>query len=302
MLEGKVAIVTGAGRGIGRAVALLMAAKGASVIVNDLGAATDGTGQDTSPAEEVVAEIKKAGGQAQANTGSVTSTEGCNAMVQNARDAFGRLDIVVNNAGILRDHMFHKMAPEDWQAVFDVHVGGHFNLSRAAINVFREQNYGRIVNFTSTSGLIGNVGQTNYGAAKLAIVGLTRILALETQRHDITVNAVSPFAWTRMTSSIPVTDEASAARVEKIKRLKPENVAPLVIFLASAGAAGINGQVVGARAGEMMIFSMPQPLRSVHQKGGWTPEEIGETVMPALRPFFQPLKVSADFFPYDPLD
>ena len=302
MLKDRVAIITGSGRGIGRAVALQMAEKGARVVVNDLGVAGDGTGKDQGPAQEVVAEIKQAGGQAIANTDSVTSMEGCAGMVKAALAAFGRLDIVVNNAGILRDRMFHKMSPEDWQAVIDVHLGGHFNLCRSAINLFREQGYGRIINFTSTSGLVGNLGQTNYGSAKMAVVGLTRLLALETQKHDICVNAVSPFAWTRMTSSIPVTDEKSAARVEKIKRMKPENVAPLVVFLASEQAKGITGQIFGARAGELMIFSVPKPLRSVHHKGGWTPEEIAETAMPALRNCFSPVMASAEMFPYDPLD
>jgi NAD(P)-dependent dehydrogenase (short-subunit alcohol dehydrogenase family) len=302
MLQGKVAIVTGSGRGIGRAIALLMAEKGAAVVVNDLGSAGDGTGRDAGPAQEVVAEIQKAGGKAAANADSVATSEGAAGMVKTALDRFGRLDIVVNNAGILRDRMFHKMAPEDWQAVIDVHLGGHFNLCRAAINLFREQGHGRIVNFTSTSGLVGNIGQTNYGSAKMAIVGLTRLLALETQRMDICVNAVSPFAWTRMTSSIPVTDEKSAARVEKLKKMKPEMIAPLVVFLSSDAAKGITGQIFGARAGELMIFGVPRPLRSVHKEGGWTPEEIGEIAMPAFRTFFSPVMPSAEMFPYDPLE
>jgi NAD(P)-dependent dehydrogenase (short-subunit alcohol dehydrogenase family) len=302
MLQRKAAIVTGSGRGIGRAIALLMAEKGASVVVNDLGVSGDGTGGDQGPAQEVVAEIKKAGGKAVANTDSVAKAEGATGMVKTALDSFGRLDIIVNNAGILRDRMFHKMAPEDWQAVIDVHLGGHFNLCRAAINVFREQGYGRIVNFTSTSGLVGNIGQTNYGSAKMAIVGLTRLLALETQKLDICVNAVSPFAWTRMTSSIPVTDEKSAARVEKLKKMKPEMIAPLVVFLSSAEAKGITGQIFGARAGELMIFGVPKPLRSVHKRGGWTPEEVGAIAMPAFRNFFSPVMPSAEMFPYDPLE
>lgn len=302
MLQQRVAIVSGAGRGIGRAVALELARQGAAVVVNDPGVSTDGSGTDTGPAEGVVQEIQTAGGRARADTHSVADPAGCAAMVAAAREHFGRLDIVVNNAGILRDRIFHKMAPEDWQAVMDVHVGGHFNLCRAAINVFREQDYGRIVNFTSTSGLVGNVGQSNYGAAKMAIVGLTRILALESQRRDICVNAVSPFAWTRMTSSIPMEDEASRERVEKLQRMKPEYIAPLVAYLASERCRGVNGQVLGARAGELMVFGLPQPLRSVHRQGGWTPEQIAETAIPALRPFFTPPAASADVFGYDPLD
>jgi NAD(P)-dependent dehydrogenase (short-subunit alcohol dehydrogenase family) len=302
MLKGKVAIVTGSGRGIGRAIALLMAANGAKVIVNDLGTSGEGQGQDAGPAAEAVAEIKKAGGEAVPNTDSVSSYEGATSMVNQALKTFGRLDIVVNNAGILRDRMLHKMAPEDWKAVMDVHLGGHFNMCRAAINLFREQNFGRIVNFTSTSGLIGNIGQTNYGTAKLGIVAFTRILALECRKHNITVNAISPFAYTRMTASIPVTDEASKARVERTKKMRAEDIAPMCVWLSSDAAKDVTGQIFGVRAGEIMVFSVPRPLRSVHHQGGWTPEMIGQSAIKALAPHFTPVGVSAEMFPYDPLD
>jgi NAD(P)-dependent dehydrogenase (short-subunit alcohol dehydrogenase family) len=302
MLKGKVAIVTGSGRGIGRGVALLMAANGAKVVVNDLGSSQEGKGQDTGPAQEVVAEIKKAGGDAAANTDSVASYEGATSMVNQALKTFGRLDIVVNNAGILRDRMLHKMSPDDWKAVMDVHLGGHFNLSRAAINQFREQNFGRFINFTSTSGLIGNFGQTNYGTAKLGIVAFTRILALECKKYNITANAISPFAYTRMTASIPVTDEASKARVERTKKMKAEDIAPMAVWLASDAAKDVTGQIFGVRAGELMVFSVPRPLRSIHHQGGWTPEMIGESAIKALAPHFTPVGVSAEMFPYDPLD
>lgn len=302
MLKGKVAIVTGAGRGIGRGIALLMAEKGAKVVVNDLGTSSEGQGQDATPAQEVVNEIKAAGGEAIANADSVASFEGATNMVNAALKAFGRLDIVVNNAGILRDRMLHKMSPEDWKAVMDVHLGGHFNMCRASINLFREQNFGRYINFTSTSGLIGNFGQTNYGAAKLGIVAFTRILALETKKYNITANCISPFAWTRMTGTIPVTDEASRARVEKVKRMKAEDIAPVAVWLASDEAKDVTGQIFGVRAGEIMVFSVPRPLRSIHRQGGWTPEQVGETAIKALAPHFTPVGVSADIFPYDPLD
>jgi NAD(P)-dependent dehydrogenase (short-subunit alcohol dehydrogenase family) len=302
MLKGKVAIVTGAGRGIGRGIALLMAEKGARVVVNDLGTSSEGQGQDATPAQEVVNEIKAGGGEAIANADSVASFEGATNMVNAALQAFGRLDIVVNNAGILRDRMLHKMSPEDWKAVMDVHLGGHFNMCRASINLFREQNFGRYINFTSTSGLIGNFGQTNYGAAKLGIVAFTRILALETKKYNITANCISPFAWTRMTGTIPVTDEASRARVEKVKRMKAEDIAPVAVWLASDEARDVTGQIFGVRAGEIMVFSVPRPLRSVHHQGGWTPEQVGETAIKALAPHFTPVGVSADIFPYDPLD
>ena len=303
MLDGKVAIVTGSGRGIGRGIALLLAAKGAKVIVNDIGTSTEGQGTDKGPAQEVVDEIKKAGGSAAVNNDSVTTFEGATKMVQQALKEFGGLHIIVNNAGILRDRMLHKMAPEDWQAVMDVHLNGHYNVTRAAINHFREQQWGRIINFTSTSGIVGNLGQANYGAAKLGIFAFTRIVALETLRYEnITCNAISPFAYTRMTASIPVKDEKSAARVERTKKMRAEDIAPVVAYLASEEGKGVTGQIFGVRAGEIMVFSQPRPLRSVHHHGGWTPELVGEVAMPALKPFFDEPKASAAIFPYDPLD
>jgi NAD(P)-dependent dehydrogenase (short-subunit alcohol dehydrogenase family) len=302
MLDGKVAIVTGSGRGIGQAMAELMAAKGAKVIVNDPGVAQSGEGGDKGPAEEVVEAIKKAGGEAMPNFDSVAEFEGATNMVSTALKTYGRLDIVVNNAGILRDRMLHKMDPEDWQAVQNVHLGGHFNMCRAAINHFREQESGRIINFTSSSGLIGNMGQTNYGAAKLGIIAFTRILAMESRSKNITVNAIAPFAWTRMTASIPVTDKASEERVEKIKRMKPDYIAALAVYLCSDAAKDITGQCFGVRAGEIIVFGFPQPLRAVHHSGGWTPEEIGERAMQALSPYFTPPQVTTDLFPYEPMD
>jgi NAD(P)-dependent dehydrogenase (short-subunit alcohol dehydrogenase family) len=303
MLDGKVAIITGAGRGIGRGMAMLLAARGAKVVVNDIGTSTEGQGTDVGPAQEVVDEIKKAGGQAVANADSVTSFQGATNMVQLALKEFGGLHIVVNNAGILRDRMLHKMDPADWQAVIDVHLGGHYNVTRAAINQFREQEWGRIVNFTSTSGIVGNLGQANYGAAKLGIFAFTRIVALETMRYEnITCNAISPFAYTRMTASIPVKDEKSKERVERTKKMRAEDIAPVVAYLCSEDARNVTGQIFGVRAGEIMVFSQPRPTRSIHRHGGWTPEQVGEIAMPALRPFFDEPKASAAVFPYDPLD
>ncbi|MGI0148502.1 MAG: SDR family NAD(P)-dependent oxidoreductase, partial [Thermoplasmata archaeon] len=202
MLANRVAVVTGAGRGIGREVALLLAREGARVVVNDLGGKEDGTGASRGPAEEVAKEIREAGGEAVASYESVATSQGAEAIVRAARESFGRIDIVHTVAGILRDRIFHKMSEEEWDAVLTVHLKGTFNVCRAAAPHFREQEYGRIVTYTSTSGLIGNVGQTNYGAAKLGIVGLTRNMALDLRRFKVTANSISPFAWTRLIGTI----------------------------------------------------------------------------------------------------
>ena len=288
MLDGRVAICTGSGRGVGAEVAKLMAANGAKVLVNDPGVAQTGEGSDATPAQQIVDEIKKAGGQAVANFGSVAKYEDCLAMVAQARDAFGGLHIVFNPAGILRDRMFHNMSPEDWQAVIDVHLTGHFNVTRAAINLFREQNYGRIIMVSSTSGLIGNVGQANYGAAKMGIVGLARIVALENAAKGITVNVIAPSADTRMTRGVPTPKDPSAAalREERLKRSPADAIAPLCVFLASEQSAYVNGQVFHQRGAELSLYSLPRPVRMVHHQGGWTPETIAENAMPALKPQF----------------
>ena len=202
MLDGRVAICTGSGRGVGAEVAKLMAANGAKVVVNDPGVSGTGEGGDQSPAEETAEAIRSAGGEAVANYGSVASFEDCLAMVQQARDAFGGLHIVFNPAGILRDRMFHKMSPDDWQAVIDVHLTGHFNVNRAAINLFREQEFGRIIMVGSTSGLLGNIGQANYGSAKMGLVAMSRIVAMENQSKGITSNVICPSADTRMTRGV----------------------------------------------------------------------------------------------------
>ena len=239
MLEGRVAICAGAGRGVGAEVAKLMAAHGAKVVVNDPGTSGSGEGSDRTPAQEIVDQIKAAGGEATANYGSVAKFDDCLAMVQQARDTFGGLHIVFDAAGILRDKMFHNMFPEDWQAVIDVHLTGHFNINRAAINLFREQNYGRMIMVSSTSGLLGNVGQCNYGAAKLGIVALARIVAMENASRGITVNVICPSADTRMTRSVPTPKDpqAAALREERLRRSRADAIAPLCVFLASEQAA-----------------------------------------------------------------
>lgn len=301
MLDGKIVAVTGAGRGIGREIALLCAREGAAVVVNDFGGSLSGQGGDAGPAAEVVAEIAAAGGRAVANIASVADPAGAESIVADAVAAFGRIDAIVNNAGVSRDGMFHKMSHADWQAVLDVHLGGSFNLSRAAAPLFRDQGSGAFVHMTSTSGLIGNVGQSNYSAAKMALVGLSNSIALDMRRFGVRSNCVAPFAWSRMTASIPAETEAEKLRVARLKSMSADKVAPLVAFLCSDAAKDVSGQILGVRKNEIFLFAPVRPVRSLHREQGWTPESIAAEALPALRPSFFPLQVSADVFAWDPV-
>jgi NAD(P)-dependent dehydrogenase (short-subunit alcohol dehydrogenase family) len=301
LLDGKVAIVTGAGRGVGREIALLMAQKGASVVVNDLGGTGGGEGEDALPATEVVNEIKAAGGKAVANFDSVTDSAAAQGMVDQAIENFGKLDIVVNNAGIVRDAIFHKMTEEDWDQVISVHLKGAYNVSRAAATVFREQQSGRMIHMTSTSGLIGNFGQANYAAAKLGMVGLSRSVALDMARYNVTSNAIGPFAWSRLIGTIPIKSEEERIRVERLKSMTPAKVAPLVAALASDAAQNVSGQVFVSRGSEVMLLSQPRPVRSMARPDGWTPESILEHAFPAFSSTLVPLERSADVFCWDPI-
>src|SRR5262247_3430916 len=264
MLKGKVAVVTGAARGVGREIALLMARQGARVVVNDYGGSEVGTGADRKPADEVVDEIRRGGGEAVPNYESVASMAGGQSIIKTAVDSFGRVDIVVNNAGILRDRMIFNMSEEEWDAVIDTHLKGTFAVTRAAAPIMREQKWGRFINTTSTSGLIGNVGQANYAAAKLGIFGLTKVTALDMARYNVTANFISPFAWTRMIGTIPTQTESQRARVEKIKKMGPAHIAPVAVFLASEAAKEVSGQVIGVRGKEVMIFGHMRPVMRVH--------------------------------------
>ncbi|MGY8527528.1 SDR family oxidoreductase [Paracidovorax citrulli] len=301
MMNGKVVVVTGAGGGIGREIALAMAAEGAAVVVNDIGTSTSGEGQDAGPAENVARQIRDAGGQAVANTDSVADAAGAAQIVACAVDSFGRIDGVVNNAGILRDRFFHKMSQDEWDAVIRVHLYGSYYVSRAAAMHFKEQESGAFVHMTSTSGLIGNFGQANYSAAKLALVALSKSIALDMQKFGVRSNCIAPFAWSRMIGSIPTDTPEQQARVAKIQQMTPDKIAPLAVYLLSDSAADVNAQVFAVRNNEIFVMSQPRPLRSVHRSEGWTAAHIAEHGMPALKASFVPMERSADVFSWDPV-
>jgi len=291
MLQGKVVVVTGAGAGIGRDLALAMAGEGARVVVNDVGAA----------AHEVVAEIRNAGAEALASVESVSEAAAAQRIVDAAVDAFGRIDGVVNNAGILRDRIFHKMGADEWDAVIRVHLYGSYYVSRAAANHFKEQGGGAFVHMTSTSGLIGNLGQANYNAAKMGIAALSKSIALDMQKFNVRSNCIAPFAWTAMTSSIPTDTPDQVARVEKFKQMTPAKIAPLAVYLLSDAAAGVNAQIFTVRNNEIFVMSQPRPVRSVHREQGWTARTLAEHGIPALKAAFVPMERSADVFSWDPV-
>lgn len=301
LLQGKVIAVTGAGGGVGEGIARLCAAHGAKVVVNDLGGSAGGGGGDQAPAARVAQEIRDAGGEAIANFSDVSDWDAAQGIVDDALKTWGRIDGVVNNAGILRDRIFHKMDRSDWDSVLAVNLTGCFNLARAAINHFKEQQSGVFVHMTSTSGLIGNFGQANYSAAKLGLAGLSKSIALDTQRYNVRSNCIAPFAWTRMVGTIPTETPEQQARVEKLKLLKPERIAPFAVCLLSDQAKHVNGQIFGVRNNEIFLFSQPMPIRSMQTSDGWTPEACIERVLPAFASAFHPLQRSGEVFTWDPV-
>ncbi|GAP37220.1 SDR family NAD(P)-dependent oxidoreductase [Piscinibacter sakaiensis] len=301
IVEGKVVVVTGAGGGIGRDIALAYAAAGAKVIVNDIGASVSGEGGDAGPAQRVVDEIRAAGGEAAANTDSVSDAAAAQRIVASALDHFGRIDVVINNAGILRDRFFHKMSVDEFDSVVKVHLYGSYFVSRAAATPFKEQNGGCFVHMTSTSGLIGNFGQANYSAAKLGIMALSKSIALDMQKFGVRSNCIAPFAWSRMIGSIPTETDAEKARVERMKQMTPAKIAPLAVALAADSAADVTGQVFAVRNNEIFLMSQPRPVRSVQRGEGWTPDTVLNHALPALKGSFFGLDRSSDVFTWDPV-
>jgi NAD(P)-dependent dehydrogenase (short-subunit alcohol dehydrogenase family) len=299
MLDGKVCVVTGAGRGIGRAIALVMAENGAKIVVNDVGAGVGGEGHDETPAQSVVREIEAAHGQGQAviSTDSVAEWGSAQRIIATAMDTFGQIDVVVNNAGILRDVIFHRMTPEDFDAVMKVHLYGAFYMSRAAIPHMRAAEKGAFVHMTSTSGLIGSIGQANYAAAKLGIAGLSRSIASDCARYNVRSNCIGPHAFSRMIESIPGQSEEQMQ--QRAAKTRPDQVAQLAAFLACDAAAGVTGQIMGARGNEIYLYSQPRPIRTMHRGEGWSAELMAETLLPAWKGSLTPLERTRDVYPYD---
>lgn len=301
MLNEKVVIVTGAANGIGKAAAEALAAQGAKVIVNDLNVSLDGTEASANTAQAVVEAIRLAGGEAVASGDSVAEYSSAQRIIELAMDTYGRVDAVINNAGIVRDRMFHRLTPEDFDSVVKVHLYGTFNLSHAATAHFRRQGGGSLVNMTSNSAVIGNRGQANYCAAKLGIVGLSKAMALDMAAFNVRSNCIAPLAWSRMTETIPAKTPEQEKHVEKIRQMGPETIAPLICYLVSDQSANVSGQIFAIRKNEIFLMSQSRPVRSVHRSEGWSVDSIAEHGMPSLQASFMPLDTSAQVFAWDPI-
>jgi NAD(P)-dependent dehydrogenase (short-subunit alcohol dehydrogenase family) len=302
MLQGKVIAVTGGGRGIGRAVALACSREGAAVLVNDPGVATDGSGADARPAQQTVAEITAAGGLAYANFGDIAKPAGALSVIEDAIVLYKRIDGVINCAGILRDVIWHNMTRDQWDAVIDVHLGGAYNISRAATPHFKQQQSGSFVHFTSAAGLIGNVGQANYAAAKMGVVGLSQSLALDMARYGVRSNCIAPIAYTRMVSHLAEELSEDDEGYNPLKTMSPAKVAPLAVYLASDAAMMVSNQIFGVQGDEICVYSKPRPIRSVDRPEGWSARTIADELIPELRGELALTEETAqDWFPPDRL-
>jgi NAD(P)-dependent dehydrogenase (short-subunit alcohol dehydrogenase family) len=301
LMQDRVVVITGAGGGIGAGIARLAAGHGAQVVVNDLGGSPHGEGQNSRPAQSIADQINAEGGVAVADFESVASWEGGHRIISHALETFGRIDVVVNNAGVLRDRIFHKMAEEDWEIVERVNLSGCFYVARAAAPHFKKQESGCFIHLTSTSGLIGNAGQVNYGASKMGVAGLSKCIAIDMQRFNVRSNCIAPFAFTRMVGTIPVDSEFNRARLEAAKLMTPDKIAPFAVSLMSERASDVTGQIFGVRNNEIMLFSQPRPIRTVHTAEGWTVDSCLDVAIPAMRPSFHSLDRSADVFSWNPI-
>lgn len=301
LLEGKVIVITGAGAGVGKGIAMEAARQGAKVIVNDLGVAIDGSGASSGPAQQTVDEIRAFGGTAAANTESVAEWKAAQSIISQALDLYGRIDGVVNNAGNLRDVIFHKMPEDDFDAVIQVHLKGSFNMSRAAAPHFKSEATGSFVHMTSTSGLIGNFGQANYCSAKMGIVGLSKSIALDMERFNVRSNCIAPFAFTRMVNTIPTDTPEGMARMKVNQRLEAEKIAPFTCALLTDAARDVTGQIFGVRNNEIYLFSQPRPIRTAHSGEGWTVQTCLDVAIPMMKPSFYALDKSRDVFSWDPV-
>lgn len=301
LLEGKVIVVTGAGAGVGKGIAMEAARQGAKVIVNDLGVAIDGSGASSGPAQQTVDEICAFGGTAAANTESVAEWKSAQSIISQALDLYGRIDGVVNNAGNLRDVIFHKMPEDDFDAVIQVHLKGSFNMSRAAAPHFKSEESGSFVHMTSTSGLIGNFGQANYCSAKMGVVGLSKAIALDMERFNVRSNCIAPFAFTRMVNTIPTDTPEGMARMKVNQRLEAEKIAPFTCALLTDAARDVTGQIFGVRNNEIYLFSQPRPIRTAHSGEGWTVQSCLDVAIPMMKPSFYALDKSRDVFSWDPV-
>jgi NAD(P)-dependent dehydrogenase (short-subunit alcohol dehydrogenase family) len=288
-LDGRVAVITGAGRGIGASIARLFADQGAAVVLNDLGAEPDGSGADPGPAQAVVDEITAAGGQAVADGGDVADTATGERLVRLAVERFGQLDVLVNTAGILRDRMIFNLPEQDWDAVIRVHLRGHFSTVKPAAAYWREQRnpdgHYRIINFTSDSGLQGSPGQPNYAAAKMGIIGLTMSLANSLRRYGVTANAIAPAAATRLTATVPTDKQIGGVqRDEESAERSPDNIAPVCAFLAGTGSDWLTGRTLGAGGHQIRLWNYPEVIESIDSDGPWDLQDLAEKAEKSFRP------------------
>ena len=301
LLRDKVVIVTGGGNGIGAELAKLAALNGARVVVNDLGVTEGGEGANDGPANAVTEEIRRAGGEAISSFRNVADWDSAHGIIDDALQAFGRIDGVINNAGVVRDAIFHKMDERAWDLCVEINMKGTFNVSRAAAPHFKAQGSGAFVHMSSSSGLIGNFGQANYAASKMGIAGLSKCIALDMERFKVRSNCVAPSAFTRLVGTIPADKGDNAARLAVVRNATADKIAPFILSLLTDEAADVTGQIFGVRMNEVFLYSQPRPIRTIHNAEGWSLESCVASALPALRPSMYKLDRSGDVFAWNPV-